>query len=536
MEEDKKLYNEFLNGTNISLNVLIQKYRNNVIYFISRYVKNIDIAEDIFQDVVVYILENKQKYNFNYSFKTYLYIIAKSKAINYIRQNNISTVDIYAIDDNNVSNTKLLEDIIFSNERKIKIQKIFNQLKTDYQIVIYLTQIEGISYKETARIMNRTEKQIKNLTYNAKKNLKKLLVKERVIELKNNKFIKLLSLILIISIISSGIVYATMYIKNKINNARLNADFSGSIGNVNNNHVWVGTFNLVWNELMQKLGSNVEFEGQPSDLASELNRQSFTKEMLNDNSYYVKADYVSEKLRETITNDMASKFNTQSTILNRINWKASNNYLLYAMLRKEFTFKSPFIKKDAGTFGDSSEKVKYFGLKCYSLDECFEQVEVLFYNSPDDFAIKIHTVEGEEVILYRTNQVNSFDDTYSVLTAKAETYIGSKEMIRTKDELTIPFIKVNAEINYDELCNKIIKNSNGAFIKQAVQIVNFELDNYGGNITSEAYVDMYLSASLETPRYFNFTDDFVLYLKEENSEKPYFALYVNDTNVLVSEE
>lgn len=166
MNEDKRLYNQFLNGNNNAFNDLISKYKNNVIYFISRYVKNIDVAEDIFQDVIVYILENKDKYNFDYSFKTYLYIIAKSRALNYIKNNKINNIELSEIADS-LSEDKLLE-IVFSNERKNKIQKVINQLKTDYQVVIYLTQIEGLSYKETSQIMNKTEKQIKNLTYNAK--------------------------------------------------------------------------------------------------------------------------------------------------------------------------------------------------------------------------------------------------------------------------------------------------------------------------------------------------------------------------------
>ena len=105
-------------------------------------------------------------------------------------------------------------------------------------------------------------------------------------------------------------------------------------------------------------------------------------------------------------------------------------------------------------------------------------------------------------------------------------------MIREKDELSIPFINVNAEINYDEICNKHIKNTNGAVIKQAIQIVDFELNNYGGNITSEAIVNMYMCDSIETPRYFNFTDNFVVFLKENTAEQPYFALYVDNTDVL----
>ena len=530
MNEDKRLYNQFLNGNNNAFNYLISKYKNNVIYFISRYVKNIDVAEDIFQDVIVYILENKDKYNFDYSFKTYLYIIAKSRALNYIKNNKINNIELSEIA-NSLSEDKLLE-IVFSNERKNKIQKVISQLKTDYQVVIYLTQIEGLSYKETSQIMNKTEKQIKNLTYNAKKSLKKLLVKEKVVEMKHNKFIRLLSWFIIFAVVSTGIVYAAMVIKDKINNAKLNANFTGSIGNVEGNQVWVGTFNLVWNELIEQLGGNVEFEEGNSELANELNKKTFTKEMLNEDSYYIKSDYVSKDLRQTIENDLKNKFNTQSKVLDKIDWNTINDYLLYAMLRKEFTFKYPFIEIKAKTFGNSTEKVKYFGLKAHSLDECFEQVDVLFYNSEEDFAIKINTVEGEDVILYRTNQVNNFDSTYKELTEKQSKYTGRKEMIREKDELAVPFIKINAEINYDEICNKHIKNTNGAVIKQAVQIVDFELNNYGGNITSESIVNMYMSDSIETPRYFNFTDNFVVFLKESTADRPYFALYVDNIDVL----
>ena len=136
--KDKELYQEFLNGNNEALNKILERYKNNLIYFISRYTKNIEASEDIFQDVVLYILEKKEIYNSKYSFKTYLYTIAKSRAINYIKKEkkytNIETiVDSYA-------DTKLLEEIIFSNERQKKIKEVIGNLKTDYQIVLYLTR------------------------------------------------------------------------------------------------------------------------------------------------------------------------------------------------------------------------------------------------------------------------------------------------------------------------------------------------------------------------------------------------------------
>ena len=62
------------------------KYKDNLIYFISKYTNNIYVAEDISQDVFVYILLNKDKYDFKYSLKTYLYMIAKCRAINYLKK------------------------------------------------------------------------------------------------------------------------------------------------------------------------------------------------------------------------------------------------------------------------------------------------------------------------------------------------------------------------------------------------------------------------------------------------------------------
>ncbi len=205
MLEDRILYKKFLDGDNNSFEDLIMKYKKNLIYFITRYTKNMDISEDIFQDVVVFILENKDYFNFNYSFKTYMYMIAKSKAINWIKQEIITeNID----DKEEIREENLLEDILLSKERKNKIQSVLNKMPLDYQMVIYLTKVEDLSYKETAIIMNKKETQIKKLSYNARKKLRKLLIEEKVIEVKSGKIIKLFALLLIFGVISSGIVLA----------------------------------------------------------------------------------------------------------------------------------------------------------------------------------------------------------------------------------------------------------------------------------------------------------------------------------------
>lgn len=394
-----------------------------------------------------------------------------------------------------------------------------------------------MSYKETALIMGKTPNQIKTLAYNAKKKLKKELKRKKVVEMKNNKLVRVL-LILVVAIIGvSGLTYGISKLYKYYKNATLNATFTGSIGNVDGNDVWVGTFQMAWNELLDFLElEKIEFIDGDSNLANELNKRSFTKDQISEKDYYVVSGKVNDNLRQTIENELQKRFNEKSDILNKVDWKKEeDHYLIYSMLKKEFTFKVPFPELRAESFGESTEKVKYFGLDDSTKENTFENVEALFYNSKTDFAVKIKTVEGEELILYRTDSTKSFEEMYDEVLEKSSKYNGKKTLEREKDKMKIPFIKVNSEINYDELCGRYIKGTN-SYIEQAIQTVSFELDNYGGYVKSEALVDIYMCASYNEQREFFFTDDFILFMKEEGKEKPYFALRVNNTDVLVEKE
>ena len=169
MEEDKYLYNNFLNGDIDSFKSLILKYKNNLIYFLFKYVKDIQIAEDISQDVFVYVLVNKKKYNFKYSFKTYLFLIGKSRALNYLKREKKK---LEIIENMKVDVQPSLESYIFKNEASESLLDELKNLKPEYRDVIYLTNFEGISYKEAGKILGKNEKQIKTLLYNAKQTLK----------------------------------------------------------------------------------------------------------------------------------------------------------------------------------------------------------------------------------------------------------------------------------------------------------------------------------------------------------------------------
>ena len=293
------------------------------------------------------------------------------------------------------------------------------------------------------------------------------------------------------------------------------------------NKVWAGTFELVWNDLMDNVvKAPVVFTDGESALASELNKQNFKKEYLSDNAYYTAHGVMTKSLKKSIEVGLLEKFNDKSDILDSLSWNGKS-FLVYAMLKKDFEFVSAFKELKKDKFANKGKKVKYFGIERNGKSELRDSMSVLFYNSSDDFAVQIYTKTDDKVILYRTNDNVSFEKMYNDVLAKSSVYKGSKAFTK-KDRLRVPFIEFKTKHLYKELANKTILNSD-LTIDEALQTIDFKIDNKGVKLKSEAALVMKMSLEpigKSEPRDFFFNDAFVLYLIEK--DKPYFALRVAD--------
>ena len=170
---DIKLYNEYLQGKIESFELLYNKYKSKIQYFVFNIVKDYEKAEDITQEVFMYILKNNFKQEC--SFKCYIYIIAKSRAINYLKnQERKKEIDEKYL----LYETNLLEndiaDTVERNETRKNVINAINLLDDKYKNAIYLVKIEGLSYKETAKILGEKPENVKNLVHRGKKNLRKI--------------------------------------------------------------------------------------------------------------------------------------------------------------------------------------------------------------------------------------------------------------------------------------------------------------------------------------------------------------------------
>ena len=309
---------------------------------------------------------------------------------------------------------------------------------------------------------------------------------------------------------------------------------------ITTNSAWCGTFQLAWNDMINNVikqdvkfinGSNLDVAQK---MADNLNKQTFKEEMLSEKDYYKVFDKMSLELKSKIEKAIKEKFNESSDILNDINWSNDqNSWVFYTMLKKEFNFKNDFDELENDKFANKYKDIKYFGINEDSDSKLYSQIDVLYYNDYDDYAVILNTKEGEQVILARGLEGKTFASLYNNLSSKTKEYSGNKKFTE-KDTLKVPNIKIKEKKEFKELYDKdFLDTENKSYrIINALQTIQLDMDKSGGKIKSEAAIVAKENAiAVAEPvdrRNFNFDDKFTMFLKEKGKNVPYFAANIEN--------
>lgn len=305
---------------------------------------------------------------------------------------------------------------------------------------------------------------------------------------------------------------------------------------IGNDTTWCATFQLIWNDLKNNVVKKDIIFTPQEKMATNLNKEEFTEKMISDEYYYKVYGLKTTELKKEIEEAIKKKFNQESEILNDFNWDSDDelnqdkkNYFFYTMLYREFKYKAKFNKLESDYFG-KYKNIDYFGLDSDSTAAQREQIQVLFYNSEKDFAIKINTKNSDEVIFYKNPKGKTFKEIYDNIEKYSNDYTGNKNF-EEADKLKIPYLNLNIKKEYSEIENKVFKtiDNEECIIENAIQSIKFSIDEKGGRIKSEAAMDIETtSIELSQTRQFFLNDTFAIFLKEEEKQKPYFALKIFD--------
>ena len=300
---------------------------------------------------------------------------------------------------------------------------------------------------------------------------------------------------------------------------------------ISSNSAWCGTFNLIWNDLKNDLAKqDIKFV-QNSTIVDNLNKGTFNVNELSEESYYKTYGRPTFELKAEIEKAIKEKFDETSDILDDFEWSedGGNGYFLYSMLKKKFEYPKEFNKLENGTF-EQYDNIRYFGIDAKTENEVREQIEVLYYNSEDNFALKINTKSNDEIIVSVGNEENNFLDIYDSIMKEKEEYSDAK-FLRNNDTFKMPYMSFDLKEEITEVENKPFSFSNGEeyIIDKALQTIQFELDEKGGKIKSEAGMSMKVTSVMpQKSRNFNVDETFTIFLIEKEKNLPYFAAKIAD--------
>ena len=171
-------YRRFLNGDESAFDEIMKELFDNLVFFVDRYVHDTHAAEDIAIDVFSDLVVNKHRYNFKVSLKTYLFMLGRSRAIDLLRRRKKLPQADLAEAERISSDEPDLEALLLADERKRTVNAAIGQLAEEQRLAVHLVYFEELTADEAAKVLKKNRKQVYNLLYRAKCELRTILGEE----------------------------------------------------------------------------------------------------------------------------------------------------------------------------------------------------------------------------------------------------------------------------------------------------------------------------------------------------------------------
>lgn len=154
---DDQLVNMYLGGDNAAFDALLSRHQANVYAYILHMVKDLELANDLFQETFVKAIVNlkHRRYTCDGKFPAWVNRIAHNLVIDYFRQEkNVSTVSTDDADMNLLNRKDLsegtIEDVLIDEQICNDVRSLIDALPPDQQVVVRMRYYEDLSFKEIA--------------------------------------------------------------------------------------------------------------------------------------------------------------------------------------------------------------------------------------------------------------------------------------------------------------------------------------------------------------------------------------------------
>ncbi len=155
---DQQLIAQYLQGDEKSFETLLSRHRQKIYTSIYLFVKDTALAEDIFQEVFIKIIDTlrKGKYNHEGKFVQWAMRISYNMCVDYFRRNKrrpkVSPTETFDIFDVLQSSDANAEQNMIKSQTHDKIRSLVDQLPAEQREVVILRHYADMSFKEISQL------------------------------------------------------------------------------------------------------------------------------------------------------------------------------------------------------------------------------------------------------------------------------------------------------------------------------------------------------------------------------------------------
>ena len=177
MDHGESSYRRYLKGEEDAFRDIVELHFDGLLLFGHGYVRDLDAAEDIVIDVFSQLVVHKNRFRFGHSLKTYLYMMARSRALDHLKHRDKLQMTELSSDLPIADEKPGPEEALIAEEDKKTLYRALSRLEENQRQALHLVYFRDLSCEEAAKVLKKSRKQIYNLLYRGKEHLRTILEK-----------------------------------------------------------------------------------------------------------------------------------------------------------------------------------------------------------------------------------------------------------------------------------------------------------------------------------------------------------------------
>ncbi len=161
-EEDLDLFDQVKKDNLSSYEQIFRKFYKKLYRFAFNYVRDTTLAEEMTQEVFLYIWEKRKQIEIRTTLKTYLYSAIKNKCLNYIKLELPKQQAMTDISEVSLSTNDQRMDDGGNGELKRYIKQAIDALPKKCRQIFILSRNAGLTYEEIAEKLDLSKKTVEN--------------------------------------------------------------------------------------------------------------------------------------------------------------------------------------------------------------------------------------------------------------------------------------------------------------------------------------------------------------------------------------